>query len=185
MVIVLALYPLAAAAALVAADRLPGAAGWLASSPAFASALAAVVLAAILVAAIRHRDNPMLMSAWLFFFCGEIILALGWIVEPFVPAEGHWIEEIFELVAFVPLIVFVASSPCGSSRPRCGRGASGPGRVPARRGRGGGPRPLRDRTRRRAPGAAVGAAAARLAGRPRHGAPRAARDSAARDRPLA
>jgi hypothetical protein len=108
MVIVLALYPLAAAVALVAADRLPGLAGGFTSTPAFAAALAAAVLAAVLVAAMRHRDQPMLMSAWLFFFCGEIILALGWIVEPFVPAEGHWIEEIFELVAFVPLIVFVA-----------------------------------------------------------------------------
>lgn len=108
MVIALALYPLVAAAALVAADRLPGIAGRLASSPAFASALAAVVLAAIILAAVRHRDNPVLMSAWLFFFCGELILALGWILEPFVPAQGHWIEEVFELVALVPLIVFVA-----------------------------------------------------------------------------
>jgi hypothetical protein len=110
MVIVLALYPLAAAAALLLAGRLAplGCTGGLASSPAFASVLAAVVLAALILAAVRHRDNPVLMSAWLFFFCGELILALGWIIEPFVPGEGHWIEEVFELVAFVPLIVFVA-----------------------------------------------------------------------------
>jgi hypothetical protein len=108
MVIVLALYPLAAAAALLLADRLPGVAGQLASAPAFTSTLAAAVLAAVILAAVRHRDNPVLLSAWLFFFCGELILALGWIIEPYVPAEGHWIEEVFELVAFVPLIVFVA-----------------------------------------------------------------------------
>ncbi len=50
----------------------------------------------------------MLLSAWLFFFCGEMILALGYIVEPFVPVEVHWIEEVFEITAFFPLLVFVA-----------------------------------------------------------------------------
>ena len=110
MVILLALYPLAAAAAVVLLDLVTpsGIVGCLTATPSFAAALAALVLAAVVLAAVRHRGNPVLMSAWLFFFCGEIILALGWIVEPFVPAQGHWIEEVFELAAFVPLIVFVA-----------------------------------------------------------------------------
>ena len=110
MVIFLALYPLAAAAVVVLLDLLTisGIVGYLAAAPTFASALGAVVLAAIILAAVRHRGNPVLMSAWLFFFCGQLILVLGWILEPFVPRQAHWIEEVFELVAFVPLIVFVA-----------------------------------------------------------------------------
>ncbi len=110
MVILLALYPLAAAAGIVLLDRLypVGITAFVTSSPAFSAALSVAVLAAIIVAALRQRENVVLLSAWLFFFCGEMILALGYIVEPFVPVEAHWIEEVFEITAFFPLLVFVA-----------------------------------------------------------------------------
>ena len=99
MVILLALYPLAVAAGIVA---------FVTSSPTFSAALSALVLAAVIVAALRQRDNVVLLSAWLFFFCGEMILALGYVMEPFVPPSAHWIEEVFEIVSFFPLLIFVA-----------------------------------------------------------------------------
>lgn len=110
MVILLALYPLAAAAAVVALDRLvpSGIVAYVTSSPTFSAVLSAAVLAAVVVAALRQRDNVVLLSAWLFFFCGELILALGYIMEPFVPPGSHWIEEVFEITSFFPMLVFVA-----------------------------------------------------------------------------
>jgi hypothetical protein len=110
MVILLALYPLAAAGGIVLLDRLfpVGIVAFVTSAPAFSAVLSVAVLAAIVVAALRQRENVVLLSAWLFFFCGEMILALGYIVEPFVPVEVHWIEEVFEITAFFPLLVFVA-----------------------------------------------------------------------------
>ena len=110
MVIFLALYPLAVAAGIVLLDRLVpvGIVAFVTSTPAFSAALSVAVLAAIVVAAFRQRGNVVLLSAWLFFLCGEVILALGYLVEPFVPAETHWIEEVFEITAFAPLLVFVA-----------------------------------------------------------------------------
>jgi hypothetical protein len=110
MVILLALYPLAAAGGIVLLDRLlpVGITAFVTSSPAFAAALSVAVLAAIVVAAFRQRENVVLLSAWLFFLCGEMILALGTIMDPFVPVEAHWIEEVFEITAFFPLLVFVA-----------------------------------------------------------------------------
>lgn len=110
MVILLALYPLAAAAGIVLLDRLSpaGITAFVTSSPAFSAALSVAVLAAIVVAAFHQRENLVLLSAWLFFLCGEMILSLGYIVEPFVPVEAHWIEEVFEISSFFPLLVFVA-----------------------------------------------------------------------------
>jgi hypothetical protein len=110
MVILLALYPLAAAAGIVLLDRLfpVGIVAFVTSAPTFSAVVCAVVLAAIIVAALRQRENIVLLSAWLFFFCGEMILALGYIMEPFVPPGAHWIEEVFELVSLFPLLVFVA-----------------------------------------------------------------------------
>ena len=110
MVILFALYPLAAAAAVVVLDRLVplGLVTYVTSSPTFSAALSAVVLAAIIVAALRQRNNVVLLSAWLFLFCGELILTLGYVMEPFVPPGSHWIEEVFEIVSFFPLLVFVA-----------------------------------------------------------------------------
>jgi hypothetical protein len=110
MVILLALYPLAAAACIVLLDRLfpVGIVAYVTSAPTFSAVLCAVVLAAVIVAALRQKDNVVLLSAWLFFFCGEMILALGTIMEPFVPPGGHWIEEVFEVVSIFPLLVFVA-----------------------------------------------------------------------------
>jgi hypothetical protein len=110
MVILLALYPLAAAAGIILLDRLfpLGIGAFVTSTPTFFAGLCAVVLAATVLAALRQRQTLVLLSAWLFFFCGEAILALGYIMEPFVPAEGHWIEEVFEIVSLFPLLVFVA-----------------------------------------------------------------------------
>jgi hypothetical protein len=110
MVILLALYPLVAAAGLVVLDRLfpVGIVACVTSSPIFASILSAAVLAAVIIAALRQRDNVVLLSAWLFFFCGELILALGYVMEPFVPPGAHWIEDLFEITSFFPLLVFVA-----------------------------------------------------------------------------
>lgn len=110
MVILFALYPLAAAAVVVVLDRLVpvGLVTYVTSSPTFSAALSAVVLAAVIVAALRQRNNVVLLSAWLFFFCGELILALGYVMEPFVPPGSHWIEEVFEIASFFPLLVFVA-----------------------------------------------------------------------------
>jgi hypothetical protein len=109
MVILLALYPLAAAAGIVLLDRLlpVGIVAFVTSSPIFSAVVCAVVLAAIIVAALRQRENVVLLRAWLFFFCGEMILALGYVMEPFVPPGGHWIEEVFELVSIFPLLIFV------------------------------------------------------------------------------
>ena len=110
MVILLALYPLAVAAGIVLLDRLVpvGIVALVTSTPTFSAALCAVVLVAIIVAALRQRDSVVLLSAWLFFLCSEMILALGYVMEPFVPPRSHWIEEVFELVSFFPLLVFVA-----------------------------------------------------------------------------
>jgi hypothetical protein len=109
-VILLALYPLAAAAGIVVLDQIApfGLATQLTSSPSFSAVLSVAVLAAVIVAALRQRDNVVLLSAWLFFFCGELVLALGYVMEPFVPPGSHWVEEVFEIVAFFPLLVFVA-----------------------------------------------------------------------------
>jgi hypothetical protein len=109
MVMLLALYPLAAAAGIVILDRLfpIGIVAYVTSAPAFSAALCAMVLAAVVMAALRQRDNTVLLSAWLFFFCGELIISLGWIVEPFVPHGAHWMEELFEIVSFFPFLVFV------------------------------------------------------------------------------
>ncbi len=110
MVIALALYPLAVVAGIALLDRLApvGLVALITSSSAFNAALCAVVLAAVLAASLRHRGRTVLMSAWLFFFCGALILALGYLVEPFVPEDASWVEELFETVAFFPLVIFVA-----------------------------------------------------------------------------
>jgi hypothetical protein len=110
MVILLAVYPLAVAAGIFLLDRLipVGIVAFVTSTPTFAAILSAVVLAATIVAALRQREKVVLLSAWLFFFCGEAILALGVIMEPFVPPGVHWIEEVFETVSLFPLLLFVA-----------------------------------------------------------------------------
>jgi hypothetical protein len=111
MVIALALIPILAAGGIVLLDAfLPQELiRAIVSSTPFVSILSVAVLAAVLAAAIRQRDRPALMNAWLFFFCGDIILSLGYLVEPFVPAAASWIEELFETVAFFPLLIFVVS----------------------------------------------------------------------------
>ena len=68
MVILLALYPLAAAAGIVLLDRLfpVGIVAYVTSAPTFSAVLCAVVLAAVIVAALRQRENVVLLSACLW-----------------------------------------------------------------------------------------------------------------------
>jgi hypothetical protein len=58
------------------------------------------------VAAYRQRDNPVLMSAWLFLFCGLTVLSLGSLIEPFLPGNESWTEELFSTASFFPLMFF-------------------------------------------------------------------------------
>lgn len=68
--------------------------------------LSAAVLLAILSAAYARRDNVTLSSAWLFLFCGMILLSLAELLEMW-PASSPWIVDIFETTALVPLLIFV------------------------------------------------------------------------------
>ncbi len=115
MVIVLALYPIVAAAVCILLDRLAplGLVAAVTSSPLFLALLCAAALCSVLAAAARNRGSTVLLSAWLFFFIGALILAIGYLIDPVVPQDALWVEEIFETVALVPLLAFVfyAASP--------------------------------------------------------------------------
>jgi hypothetical protein len=108
MVIFLALYPLVVVGALFALDiPLPvELVSVTASSPAIIAVLSVCTLAAVLVAAWRRRDTPVLMSAWLLLFCGLVILSLGSLVDPFLIGDNAWVEELFATTAFFPLLFF-------------------------------------------------------------------------------
>jgi hypothetical protein len=109
MVIILALYPLVLAAGVALMDRLApaGLVAIVTTSPFLTATLGLLALGAVLVAAFRSRESPVLMSAWLFFFVGALIVALGYLLEPFIPEEASWVEEVFETVALLPLLIFV------------------------------------------------------------------------------
>src|SRR5271169_579413 len=111
MVIFLLLYPIIAAAALFAVDAaLPiKLVNVMVGSVVFTTVASLVVLTAVLVAAYRQRDNPVLMSAWLFLFCGLIILSLGSLIEPFLSGSESWAEELFSTASFFPLMFFSLS----------------------------------------------------------------------------
>ena len=109
MVALLALVPpLLVAALLLAEAALPGdliaplLSSWTASF-----ALSVVVLAAILAAAYRRRESAILASAWLFLFCGMMLLLLAELVELISPRSDAWITDIFETAAFAPLLIYV------------------------------------------------------------------------------
>jgi len=108
MVILLLLYPIIVAAALFAIDAaVPiGLINIMTGSVVFVTVVSLVVLTAVLVAAYRQRDNPVLMSAWLFLFCGLIILSLGSLVDPFLSGRESWVEELLSTASFFPLMFF-------------------------------------------------------------------------------
>jgi hypothetical protein len=108
MVIFLSVYPIIVAAGLFSLDMaLPAELiSAMSGSVVFTAVLSLSILATILVAAYRRRDNTVLMSAWLFLFCGLAILFLGALVDPFVPGSESWVEELFETASFFPLLFF-------------------------------------------------------------------------------
>ena len=111
MVIFLALYPLLAVAGIYLLDlALPiNLVSLMSGSFALAAVLSLSVLASILAAAFRKKDNPTLMSAWLFLFCGVAILMLGYLLDPFISESETWIEELFETTSFFPFLFFAIS----------------------------------------------------------------------------
>ena len=108
MVVFLVLYPIIVCGGLFALDAaLPVVLiNVIAGSAVFTAALSLLVLATVLVAAYRNRDNPVLMSAWLFLFCGLTVLSLGSLVDPFLSESESWVEEVFSAASFFPLILF-------------------------------------------------------------------------------
>jgi hypothetical protein len=108
MVIILFVIPLVAVVALYVLDIfLPmELISTLTGSVPFIAALSVLVLAAILVAAYRRKDNPLLMSAWLFLLCGVIILSLAALVDPFISGSESWTEELLSAASFFPLLLF-------------------------------------------------------------------------------
>lgn len=108
MVALLALLPPALAGILLAVDAaLTGDfLAAVASSWAVYIGLSVAVLLAILAAAYARRDNVILSSAWLFLFCGMILLSLAELLE-MLNAGAPWIVDLFETAAFAPLLIFV------------------------------------------------------------------------------
>ncbi len=110
MVSLLALLPPALAAALLAVDRAVAGdlVSALASSWAVYLGLSLAVLAAILAAAYARRDSVILSSAWLFLFCGMLLLSLAELLEMLRVAGPPWVSDLFEVGAFAPLLIFAA-----------------------------------------------------------------------------
>ncbi len=108
MVIILLVYPLVAAGALYLVDAaLPiELVATLRDSAVFTAVLSIIILAVMLASAYRKRDNTLLMSAWLFLFCGFAVLSLGSLVDPFVSGSESWTEELFSAASFFPLMFF-------------------------------------------------------------------------------
>jgi len=104
------IYPLVALAALFVVDLyLPmELVAFTASSPIIVAALSALTLVGVLAAAYRRKDNPVLMSAWLFLFCGLLVLTLGSLMDPFLSGSDAWVDELVAAAAFFPLLFFVA-----------------------------------------------------------------------------
>ncbi len=108
MVIVLLIYPVVVAAGLFVLDAvLPvELVNTMSSSIVFTAVLSLLVLTAVLAAAYRRKDNPVLMSAWLFLFCGLAVLSLGALIDPFLSGSESWAEELFSTASFFPLLFF-------------------------------------------------------------------------------
>jgi len=108
MVILLVLYPLVAVAGLYALEAsLPiELVNAMSASVAVTATFSLVILVAVLAAARRSRENSLLMSAWLFLFCGLAVLFLGSIIEPFLSGSDSWTEELLSVASFFPLLFF-------------------------------------------------------------------------------
>lgn len=108
MVIFLLIYPVIVVAGLYALDAaLPiELVSVMSSSIVFTSILSLFVLTAVLAAAYGRRDNPVLMSAWLFLFCGLAVLSLGSLIDPFLSGNESWVEELLSTASFFPLLFF-------------------------------------------------------------------------------
>lgn len=78
----------------------------LVGSPVFIGVLAVLTLAAILAAAWRARNNPHLASAWLFLFCGVVMLTLVSLIDVFSIGNEPWSEDLLFVAAFFPLLFF-------------------------------------------------------------------------------
>jgi hypothetical protein len=115
MVIFLALYPVLAVAGLSVVDAvLPvQLVRAMSASVAVTTTFSAVILVAVLAASLRSKDNTLLLCAWLFLFCGLVVLFLGSILDPFLPGGESWTEELFSVASFFPLLFFsvLISSP--------------------------------------------------------------------------
>jgi len=111
MVIFLLLYPIVAAVGLFVLDSAlsHGLLNLVSSSAVFTAVLSLAVLTTILIAAYRKRANPVLRSAWLFLFCGLVVLFLGSLIEPFLSDNSPWAEELFATASFFPLLFFSLS----------------------------------------------------------------------------
>jgi hypothetical protein len=110
MVILLLLLPLAVCGALLALEfALPlELLATLSHSALIYSLLSLAVLAAILAAAWRRRANVVLLSAWLFLFCGVLLFSVSELVEFLLPEGQAWVVEVFEAASFFPLALAVA-----------------------------------------------------------------------------
>lgn len=78
----------------------------LAGSPWVYLVLVLAVLTSLLAAAYRRRDNIVLMSAWLFLFCGMVLVSLGQLIDLYVARGESWATELLEQAAFAPLLLF-------------------------------------------------------------------------------
>ena len=110
MVTLLALLPPALAAILLAVDAaLPAnLLTALSSSWSVYLGLSVAVLLAILAAAYVRRDSLMLSSAWLFLFCGMMLMSLAELLELLHIAGPPWVSDLFEAAGFFPLLIFAA-----------------------------------------------------------------------------
>jgi hypothetical protein len=106
--VALLVYPLLAVAGLFALDAVLPAdlLAVMSGSFAFTAVLSVIILGAVLAAAWRNRDNTVLMSAWLFLFCGLSILSFASLIDPFFPGNEAWTEELFSTASFFPLLFF-------------------------------------------------------------------------------
>jgi hypothetical protein len=109
MVIFLAVYPLLIVVGLYGLDEvLPiPLINTMSSSLVITAALSLAILAAVVAAAWRNRENTLLMGAWLFLFCGLTVLFLGSIADPYLPGGESWTEELFSVASFFPLFFFM------------------------------------------------------------------------------
>jgi hypothetical protein len=109
MVILLAVYPLLVAVGLYALDEaLPvELINAISGSVLITAVLSLAILAAVLAAVYSSRKNTLLMSAWLFLFCGLFVLFLGSVIDPYLPGSESWTEELFSVGSFFPLLFFV------------------------------------------------------------------------------